>query len=142
MSIVFFLGTVTCPYPNGPIGPNRPIPGAVTLRPRSRYVTHTQSIFSQLQLRRFLLPEMAGRSEAVSPCVSTHTNSQPGCGCVCVCSGWVSLCLAVSQTATGLGGGAGAPTSRLGQRENTRTIQRCCMRNQCDFGKLHNINLF
>jgi len=29
-SIVFFLGTVTCPYPNGPIR------GAVTLCPRSR----------------------------------------------------------------------------------------------------------
>ena len=39
-------------------------------------------------------------------------------------------------------GGAGASTRRLGQRVNTRTIQRCCMRNQCEFGKLHNINLF
>ena len=34
-----------------------------------------------------------------------------------------------------------APTSRLGQRVNTHYIQRCCMRNQCEFGKLHNINL-
>ena len=108
-SIVFFLGTVMCPYPNGPIR------GAVTLRPRSRYVksvdwskltnprtsshTHTQSFL------RFPLPETAGRGEAVSQCVSTHTNSQPGCGCVC--SGWVSLCLAVSQTATGLTGRGG-----------------------------------
>ena len=45
-----------------------------------RTSSHTHSIFSQLQLHRFLLPEMAGRGEAVSRCVSTHTNSQPGCG--------------------------------------------------------------
>ena len=31
-----------------------PIRGAVMLRPRSRYVTHTHSIFSQLKLRGFL----------------------------------------------------------------------------------------
>ena len=85
--------------------------------------------FSQLQLRRFPLPETAGRGKAVSRCVSTHTNSQHDCGCVCVfglVSGWVSLCLTVSQTATGLigRGGAGAPTSRLGQRVNTHTIQQ------------------
>jgi len=74
---------------------------------------------------------------------------------VFVCSGWVSLVLAVLPTRkpvrssqqqrasqrpdqsehTGLTGrgGAGAPTSRLGQRVNTHTIQRCCMRNQCEF---------
>ena len=40
------------------------------------------------------------------------------------------------------GGSAGAPTSRLRQRVNTHTIQRCCMRNQCEFGKLHNLNIF
>ena len=33
------------------------------------------------------------------------------------------------------GGGAGAPTSRLGKRVNTHTIQRCCMGNQ-EFSKL------
>ena len=44
---------------------------------------------------------------------------------------------------TGLTGrvGTGAPTSRLEQRVNTHTLQRCCMRNQCEFGKLHNLNL-
>ena len=32
---------------------------------------------------------------------------------------------------------------RGGQRVNTHnTIQRCCMRNQCDFGTLNNVNLF
>ena len=36
----------------------------------------------------------------------------------------------------------GAPTSRVGQRVNTHTIQRCCVRNQCEFGTLNNINLF
>ena len=75
--------------------------------------------------------------------LGTHTNSQPGCGCVCFGLGFaVSRCLADGHWAHREGGGAGAPTSRLGQRVNTHTIQRCCMRNQCEFGKLHNVNLF
>ena len=48
-SIVFFLGTVTCPYPNGPIGPSGPIRGAVTLCLLSRYShthTHILNLFS------------------------------------------------------------------------------------------------
>jgi len=157
-SIVFFLGTVMCPYPNGPIGPNGPIPGAVTSTEPLRWVSglvqmdqsadfliHTHSIFSQLQLRWFLLPETAGHGEAVSRCVSTQTNSQPGCVCV-VGAGFglgfaVSRCLADGHWAH-REGRAGAPTSRLGQRVNTHTIQRCCMRNQCEFGTLNNINLF
>ena len=92
--------------------PNGPIRGAVTLSPwigpnwpiRGLPHTHTHSIFSQLQLRRFLLPEMAERGESVCE----HTHKQTPSQAACVCSGWVSLCLAVSQAATGLIGRGGS----------------------------------
>ena len=98
--------------------------------------------------------------------ISSHTyRFYFGCECLCVLRTSFALyrCIAEPETTpvsqlteqrasqcpdqsehTGLtgSGGAGAPTSRLGERVNTHTIQRCCMRNQCEFGKLHSINLF
>ena len=111
------------------------------------FLTHTHSIFSQLQLCRCL--RLRRRDAArlwVGVWAHTQTPSQAAGVCVCVRAGFglgfaVSCCLADGHWAH-REGGAGAPTSRLGQRVNTHTIQRCCMRNQCEFGKLHNINLF
>ena len=117
---------------------SRYVTSAEPLRPH----THTLNLFSATAPP--ISPPWDGgkRRGCESVCEHTH-NSQPGCGCACVFGlGFaVSRCLSDGHWAH-REGGAGAPTSRLGQRENTHTIQRCCMRNQCDFGTLHNINLF
>ena len=69
----------------------------------------------------------ARRQNTAELSLGTHTNSQPGCGCVCVCSGWFRAgfrCVSLSRRRP-LGSQGGAPTSRVGQRVNTHTIQRC-----------------
>ena len=52
-----------------------------------------------------------------------------------------------NQSTLGSQGGGGRSSNKpfrteSGNLVNTHTIQRCCMRNQCNFGKLHNLNLF
>ena len=134
------------------VEPLRYVRGAVTFGPiRGLPHTHTHTLGGTL---RGSLLRGAGQCELAHWCgvgeTARHSGSQPGHTHtlparlrVCVCSGWVSLCLAVSQTATGLIGRRGQELQQaVGQRVNTHTIQRCCMRNQCDFGKLHNVNLF
>ena len=128
------------------VEPLRYVRGAVKTSSHTHTHTHTQSFLSCSSADFSSLRRRDGLCE--------HTHKLPArllvcvCVCVCVCA-WagfglglaVSRCLADGHWAH-REGGAGAPTSHLGQRVNTHTIQRCCMRNQCEFGKLHNINLF
>ena len=69
----------------------------------------------------------------------THTNSQPGCGCVCV-SGWVSLCLADGHGLTGRGWGRSS--NKPFRTESEYTYYTAMLYEKCEFGKLHNINVF
>ena len=104
--------------------------------PWSRYA-HTQSFLSCSSADFSSLRRRDGVTRWVGVWAHTQTPSQAAG--VCVCSGWFRAgfrCLAYGHWAH-REGGAGAPTSRLGQRVNTHTIRRFCMRNQCEFGKLH-----